>query len=129
MLSDVFRTKLVDCRRNKSTKKQKWFSHFKWDFSIDEKLRSDNYYAVLNSIWTVIWLLTSRNLTPFRWTTDLLKTCVPQTRAVASVMQWRQMPPLNFGPEVQYFDEFWKKDYMLFVFIVIQNGKVFFSVK
>ena len=34
-------------------------------------------------------------------------------------------PPLNFGPEVQYFDEFLKKDYVLFVFIVIQNEKVF----
>ena len=39
-------------------------------------------------------------------------------------------PPLNFGPEVQYFDEFLKKDYIRFVFIVIQNEKVFFfSVK
>ena len=42
------------------------------------------------------------------------------------------MPLLNFGPEVQYFDEFLKKDYMLFedymlfVFIVIQNEKVLF---
>ena len=39
------------------------------------------------------------------------------------------MPPLNFGPEVQYFNEFLKKDYMLFVFIVIQNEKVFFFCK
>ena len=39
------------------------------------------------------------------------------------------MPPLNVGPEVQYFNEFLKEDYMLFVFIVIQNEKVFFSVK
>ena len=53
-----------------------------------------------------------------------------KSRAVASVRQGGQMPPpLNFGPEVQYFDEFLKKDYMLFVFIVIQNEKVFFSVK
>ena len=36
------------------------------------------------------------------------------------------MSPLNFGPEVQYFDEFLKKDYMLFVFIVIQNEECFF---
>ena len=53
-------------------------------------------------------------------------------RAVASVRQEGQMPPppLNFGPEVQYSDEFLKKDYMLFVFIVIQNEKVgFFSLK
>ena len=34
--------------------------------------------------------------------------------------------PLNFGPEVQYFNEFLKRDYMLFVFIIIQNEKVFF---
>ena len=50
-------------------------------------------------------------------------------RAVASVRQGGKMPhppPLNFGPEVQYFNEFLKKDYMLFVFIVIQNEKVFF---
>ena len=39
------------------------------------------------------------------------------------------MLPLNFGPEVQYFNEFLKKDYMLLVFIVIQNEKVLFSVK
>ena len=39
------------------------------------------------------------------------------------------MPPLNFGPEVQYFDEFLKKDSMLFVFIVIKNEKVFFFCK
>ena len=38
-------------------------------------------------------------------------------------------PPLNFGPSVQYFNEFLKKDYMLFVFIVIQNEKVFFFCK
>ena len=48
------------------------------------------------------------------------------SRAVASVRQVWQMPPLNFGPEIQYFNEFLKKDYMLFVFIVIQNEKVFF---
>ena len=49
-------------------------------------------------------------------------------RAVASVRQGGEMPhpPLNSGPEVQYFNEFLKKDYMLFVFIVIQNEKVFF---
>ena len=52
-------------------------------------------------------------------------------RAVASVRQGgggggANAPPLNFGPEVQYFDEFMKKDYMLFVFIVIQNEKVIF---
>ena len=52
-------------------------------------------------------------------------------RAVASVRQGGGAnAPLNFGPEVQYFNEFLKKDYMLFVFIVIQNEKVFFfSVK
>ena len=47
-------------------------------------------------------------------------------KAVASVRQGGgPMPPLNFGPEVQYFNEFLKKDYMLFVFNVIQNEKVF----
>ena len=38
-------------------------------------------------------------------------------------------PPRNFGPEVQYFNEFLKKDYLLFVLIVIQNEKVFFLKK
>ena len=50
-------------------------------------------------------------------------------RVVASVRQGGQMPPLNFGPKVQHFKEFLKQDYMLFVFIVIQKEKVFFSVK
>ena len=52
-------------------------------------------------------------------------------RAVASVRQGRGGGGalLNFGPEVQYFDDFLKKDYMLFVFIVSQNEKLFFSVK
>ena len=39
------------------------------------------------------------------------------------------MPPLSFGPEVQYFDEFLKKDYIVFVFIVTQNEKVGFFCK
>ena len=34
-------------------------------------------------------------------------------------------PPLNFGPEVQYFD----KKFNFFVFIVIQNEKGFFFRK
>ena len=55
-----------------------------------------------------------RNIYSFKF-----KAICSFNRAVASVRQGGQMPPpLNFGPEVQYFDEFLKKAglYALFLY-------------